>query len=53
MKSPRLKKDKNIKGNIMKDARNSFRLKNEIGDTTIEDISNIFRLKKRNRKHHG
>ena len=28
MKSPRLKKDKNIKGNIMKDARNSFRLKN-------------------------
>ena len=37
VKSSRLQKDKKIKNNISKDARNLFRLKEEINDTAIKD----------------
>ena len=37
--------------NITKDARNPFRLKIEMDDTTNKDIRNIFKLKKINRWH--
>ena len=45
IKTSRLKKDKKIKGNIGKDVRNLFRLK-QLDNTTIKDVRNIFRLKK-------
>ena len=45
IKTSRLKKDKKIKGNIGKDVRNRFRLK-QLDNTTIKDVRNIFRLKK-------
>ena len=37
-----------MKGNIIKDARNVFRLKKEIDDTTVKDVRNLFRL-----RHHS
>ena len=46
MKSSRLKKNKRIEDNIIKDVRNLFRLKKEIDDTTIKVTRNLFRLKK-------
>ena len=33
-----------MKGNIIKNARNLFRLKKEIDDTTVKDVRNLFRL---------
>ena len=33
-------------GNIIKDIRNLFRLKEELNDTAIKDITNLFRLEK-------
>ena len=46
MKSSRLEKGKNIEDNVIKDAKNIFRLKKEIDDSTIKDLRNLFRLKK-------
>ena len=37
-----------MKGNIIKNARNLFRLKKEIDDTTVKDVRNLFRL-----RHHS
>ena len=48
MKSLGLEKDKKIEDDIVKDARNLFRLEKEIDDTTIKDIRNVFRLRKEN-----
>ena len=38
-----------MEDNIIKDARNLFRLKKEIVDTTIKDIKNLFILKKQSK----
>ena len=48
MKSSRFQKYKKMKGNIIKNARNLFRLKKEIYDTTVKDVRNLFRL-----RHHS
>ena len=46
MESSSLEKDKKIENDIIKDVRNLFRLKEEINDTTINNIRIFFRLKK-------
>ena len=54
MKCSRLKGDKNIKENIIKDVRIFFRLKKlqkETNDTTIEGIRNLFKLKSKKNKN--
>ena len=43
-----MKKIKKCQKDLIKDVRNLFRLKKEIGDTAIKDIRNLFRLKKEN-----
>ena len=51
MKSSRFQKYKKMKGNIIKDARNLFRLKKEIDDTRVKDVRNLFRLRHHSRRH--
>ena len=46
MKSSSLEKYQKIEDKIIKDVRNLFRLKKEIGYTTTKDVRNLFRLKK-------
>ena len=46
-KSSRVEKDKKIEHNMIKDARNLQGLQEEIDDTTIKDIRNLFRLEKK------
>ena len=46
MKSSSLEKYQKIEHKIIKDVRNLFRLKKEIGYTTTKDVRNLFRLKK-------
>ena len=46
MKSSSLEKYRKIEDKIIKDVRNLFRLKKEIGYTTTKDVRNLFRLKK-------
>ena len=41
----KLKKDKRIDYNVMKNIRNLFRLKKEMDDNIIKETSNPFRLK--------
>ena len=48
IKRSRLKEDKNIQENIIKDLRNlKKKLKTETSDTTIKGIRNLFQLQKR------
>ena len=47
MNRPRLKKDKKIEGDTIKDVRNLFGLK-KIDDATSKDVRNLFRLIKEN-----
>ena len=48
IKHSRLKEDKNIQENIIKDLRNlKKKLKTEASDTTIKGIRNLFQLQKR------
>ena len=57
MINSRLKEDKNIVENIIKDIRNLFRLKKKIkkeaNDSTIKGERNIFRLKNKNKTIKG
>ena len=50
MKSSGFQKDKKTEDNIIKDARNIFRLKKEIDDSTIKDVRNLFSLKNKKRQ---
>ena len=47
MKSLRLEKDKRIEKIIIKDIRNSFRVKKEINGTAIKGVRNLCKLKKK------
>ena len=46
MKSSRLGKDQRIEDNVIKNVKNLLRLNKEINNTTIIDVSLLFRLKK-------
>ena len=48
MKIPGLKKIYKKEGNMIKDVRNLFILKNETDDTVIKNMRNLFKLKKEN-----
>ena len=47
MKRSSLEKYQKIEDKIIKDVRNLFRLKKEIGYTTTKDVRDLFRLKKK------
>ena len=46
MKISRLGKDQRIEDNVIKNVKNLLRLNKEINNTTIIDVSLLFRLKK-------
>ena len=46
MKSSRLGKGQRIEDNVIKNVKNLLRLNKEINNTTIIDVSLLFRLKK-------
>ena len=48
VKSSQLEKDKNLVGSITEDVRNPIILQQEIVETAIKDVRNIFRLTKEN-----
>ena len=50
MKNSRIEKDRKIEDNITKDVRNLFKIVEEIDHSTVNDITNLFRLKKEKKK---
>ena len=49
MESSSIEEDKNIEKNIIREVRSFFRLKKEINDNAIKDITNIYGLEEENK----